>query len=145
MYKKKVFRPFSQYFVTAPLAVIIALSFMGMTLQAWHTCIWGISLILLCRSSPALSGWMGSVAAQLFSGLSRDVQSGSREACFSWSESLLSAFWQTPTRLSCAFYWGVASVWPLYQKAWLKLEPFISLTNFKHLLSEQLTILCSCT
>uniref|UniRef100_A0A674C960 Oxysterol-binding protein n=1 Tax=Salmo trutta TaxID=8032 RepID=A0A674C960_SALTR len=34
------------------------------------------SPILLCRSSHALSGWMGSVAAQLFSGLSRDVRSG---------------------------------------------------------------------
>ena len=44
--------------------------FLGMMLQAWHT-------ILLCRSSQALSGWIGSVAAQLFSGLSRDVQMGS--------------------------------------------------------------------
>ena len=39
-----------------------------MTLQAWHTGIWGIYPILLCRSSQALSGWMGSEAAQLFSG-----------------------------------------------------------------------------
>ena len=46
--------------------------FLGMMPQAWHTCIWGVSPILLCRSSQALSGWMGSVAAQLFSGLSRD-------------------------------------------------------------------------
>ena len=45
--------------------------------QAWHTCIWGVSPILLCRSSQGLSGWMGSVAAQLFSGLSRDVRLGS--------------------------------------------------------------------
>uniref|UniRef100_A0A4W5RPH0 WD repeat domain 75 n=1 Tax=Hucho hucho TaxID=62062 RepID=A0A4W5RPH0_9TELE len=30
-----------------------------------------------CRSSQALSGWMGNVTAQLFSGLSRDVRSGS--------------------------------------------------------------------
>ena len=51
--------------------------FLGMTLQAWHTCIWGVSNILLWRSSQALSGWMGSVAAQIFSGLSRDVHSGS--------------------------------------------------------------------
>jgi hypothetical protein len=28
----------------------------------------------------------------------------------------LGAFWQTPSRLSCAFYWGVASIWPLYHK-----------------------------
>jgi hypothetical protein len=34
-----------------------------------------VSFILLCRSSQELSGWMGSVAAQLFSGLSRDVRS----------------------------------------------------------------------
>ena len=45
--------------------------------QAWQTYIWGVSPILLCRSSQALSGWMGSFAAQLFSGLSRDVSSGS--------------------------------------------------------------------
>ena len=31
-----------------------------------------VSPIFLCRSSQALSGWMGSVAAQLSSGLSRD-------------------------------------------------------------------------
>ena len=46
-----------------------------MTLQAWHTCIWGVSPILLCRSSQPLSGWMWSVTAQLFSGLSSDVRS----------------------------------------------------------------------
>ena len=33
----------------------------------------GVSPILLCKSSQALSGRMGSVAAQLFSGLPRDV------------------------------------------------------------------------
>ena len=37
----------------------------------------GVSPIILWRSSQALSGWMGNVAAQLFSGLSRDVRSGS--------------------------------------------------------------------
>ena len=26
------------------------------------------------------------------------------------------AFWQTPCRLSYAFYWGVASIWPHYHK-----------------------------
>ena len=55
--------------------------FLGMSLQAWNTCIWGVSPILLCRSSQALSGWMGSIAAQLFSGLSRDVRSGSSPGC----------------------------------------------------------------
>uniref|UniRef100_A0A8C7QSH2 Euchromatic histone-lysine N-methyltransferase 1b n=1 Tax=Oncorhynchus mykiss TaxID=8022 RepID=A0A8C7QSH2_ONCMY len=48
--------------------------FLGITLQPWHICIWVVSPILLCRSPQALSGWMGSVSAQLFSGLSRDVQ-----------------------------------------------------------------------
>ena len=51
--------------------------FLGMTLQSWHTCIWGVFPFLLYRSSQALSGWMRSVAAQIFSGLSRDVRSGS--------------------------------------------------------------------
>ena len=48
-----------------------------MTLQAWHTRIGGNSNILLCRSSQAVSGWMGSVAAQQISGLSKDDRSGS--------------------------------------------------------------------
>ena len=39
-----------------------------------------------------------------------------RESCFSWSESPLGAFWQTPSGVSCAFYWGVASVGQLYHK-----------------------------
>ena len=38
---------------------------------------WGVSPSVRCRSSHALSVRMGSVAAQLFSGLSRDVRSGS--------------------------------------------------------------------
>uniref|UniRef100_A0A8C8ISE7 Tyrosine-protein kinase n=1 Tax=Oncorhynchus tshawytscha TaxID=74940 RepID=A0A8C8ISE7_ONCTS len=38
-----------------------------------------------------------------------------RESCFSWSESHLDAFWQTPSGLPCAFYL-VASIWPLYQQ-----------------------------
>uniref|UniRef100_A0A8C7KR75 Claudin 23.2 n=1 Tax=Oncorhynchus kisutch TaxID=8019 RepID=A0A8C7KR75_ONCKI len=33
--------------------------------------------IFLCRSSQVLSGWIGSVSAHLFPGLSRDVPSGS--------------------------------------------------------------------
>jgi hypothetical protein len=32
-----VFRPFTQYFVEAPLAAITQV-FLGMMLQAWHTC-----------------------------------------------------------------------------------------------------------
>ena len=40
--------------------------FLVMTLQAWHTCICGVFPNLLCRSSQALSGLMGSVTAQYF-------------------------------------------------------------------------------
>ena len=43
--------------------------FLDMTLQAWHTCMWGVYPILLCKTSQALSGWIGSVAAQLFTSL----------------------------------------------------------------------------
>jgi hypothetical protein len=32
------------------------------------------------------------------------------------SHGLRGAFCQTPSGLSCAFYWGVASVWPIYHK-----------------------------
>ena len=40
--------------------------------SSWHTCIWRVSPILLCRFSQAQSGWMASVAAQLFSGWVQD-------------------------------------------------------------------------
>ena len=43
-----------------------------------------------------------------------------------------------------SFQFSAASDWNELQKS-LKLENFISLTNFKHLLSEQLTDRCSCT
>ena len=49
--------------------------FLGMMLQAWQTCIWGISPILLCRSTQALSGWMASlhsyfhVSPEMFDGV----------------------------------------------------------------------------
>jgi hypothetical protein len=33
----------------------------------------------------------------------------------------LGSFWQTPSGLSCAFYWGVASIWPFYHSwTWWK-------------------------
>ena len=38
--------------------------FLGMTQQALLIWIWGFSAILICRSSQALSGWMGSVSGQ---------------------------------------------------------------------------------
>jgi hypothetical protein len=77
------------------------LVFLGMMLQTWHTCIWGVSTITFCRSSQALSGWMGSVTAQLFSGLYRDVRSGSslgsgwatQEHSENWPESTLALSW----------------------------------------------------
>ena len=39
---------------------------MGMTLQVWHTCIWGVSPIILCRSSQALSDWRGASLSSYF-------------------------------------------------------------------------------
>ena len=42
-----------------------------------------------------------------------------------------------------SFQFSAACDWNELQKS-LKLETFISLTNFKHLLSEQLTDRCSC-
>ena len=51
---------------------------------------------------------MGSVAAQLFSGFSRDVRKGSSPGS-GWATQGQSETWQTPSRLSCAFYWRVAA------------------------------------
>ena len=48
-----------------------------MTQQARHTGIWGVSPIF-SADPQGLSGWTGSVPAQLFSGFSRDIRSGSR-------------------------------------------------------------------
>ena len=38
----------------------------GMMLQDWHTCIWGVTPIFICRSYQALSSWMGSVLHSYF-------------------------------------------------------------------------------
>ncbi len=54
-------------------------SFLGMTQQALHTCIGGVSAILLCKSSQAQSYWMGTTSGQPFSGLSRNVRQGSSQ------------------------------------------------------------------
>ena len=43
-----------------------------------------------------------------------------------------------------SFQFSAANDWNELQK-WLKLETYISLTNFKHQLSEQLIDRCSCT
>ena len=51
--------------------------FLHMMPQAWHTYLWAVLPIPLCSTSQAPSGWMGSVGAQPFSDLSRDVQSDS--------------------------------------------------------------------
>ena len=59
---------------SAPLAALSHLGYNATTLAHLYL---GSSPIPLCRSSQALSGWMGSVTAQLFSGLSRDVRPGS--------------------------------------------------------------------
>jgi hypothetical protein len=65
----------------------------GMVLARW----WAVSGFLqLWHSGHRVQSWFHKT----------------RESCFSWSESPSGAFWQTPSRLSCAFYWGVASVWP---------------------------------
>ncbi len=50
-----------------------------MTQQALHTCIGGVSAILLCKSSQAQSYWMGTTSGQPFSGLSRNVRQGSSQ------------------------------------------------------------------
>ena len=70
--------PFTQYVVEAPFGSDYSLQ----SSWVWHyklgTPGFGEFLpFVLCRSSQALSGWMGSVAAQLFSGLSSDIRSGS--------------------------------------------------------------------
>jgi hypothetical protein len=52
-------------------------------------------------------------------GIQDKVQSSfhqTRSSCFSWSDSPLGALWQNRRGLSCAFFWGGASVWPLYHK-----------------------------
>ena len=59
------FRPFTQYFVEAPLVVITSSSLLGYNATSLAHLYLG-SFSLLCSSSQALSGWMGSVAAQLF-------------------------------------------------------------------------------
>ena len=64
----QVFRPFTQYFVERPLAAITDSSLLEYD---------ATSLAHLYLGSFSLSGWIGSIAAQLLSGLSRDVQSGS--------------------------------------------------------------------
>ena len=65
-----------------------------MTLQA---CI----SILLCRSSQALSGWMGNAAAQLFSSFSKDDGSGSSLG----SESATQGHSKTSSKATPALSW----------------------------------------
>ena len=49
-----------------------------MTLQAWDTCIWGVSPILLCGYSQALSGyfqrWSNQVKVLALAGPLEDIQ-----------------------------------------------------------------------
>ena len=83
---------------------------LGMTPQAWHTCICGVSHLLLCRSSQTLAGWLGSVAAQLFSGLSRDDWWGSSPGS-GWATQ---GYWDLSRSHSCidlAVCLGSLSCW----------------------------------
>jgi len=48
--------------------------FLSLMLQAWHTYFQAVSPTIVCKTSQAPSGWMGSVRAQTFSDLSRYVQ-----------------------------------------------------------------------
>ena len=73
-----IFRPFNQYFVEAALAAITAWSLLGYDATSLSHLYLECFSHFLCRSSQALSGWIGSNAVQLFSGLSRDVRSGSQ-------------------------------------------------------------------
>ena len=51
--------------------------FLGMILQAWHTFLMEVSPIIVGRIVQAHPGWMGGVAAQPFSDLSRRAPLGS--------------------------------------------------------------------
>ena len=83
--QKKVFRhfrqnwnirPFTQYFVETPLTTITASSLLGYDTRSFsHLYLENFSHSSL-QNSQALSSWMGSVTAQLFSGISRDVHLG---------------------------------------------------------------------
>jgi hypothetical protein len=67
---------FTQYFVEAPLAAITASSLLGCNATSLgHLYLGSFSH----SSSHGLSGWTGSVAAQLFSGLSGDWRLGSSQ------------------------------------------------------------------
>ena len=104
--------------------------FWGMTLQAWHTCIWRVSPILLCRSSQALSGWVGSVAAQVFSGLFRDVRWDSSPGS-GWATQ---GHWDLTRNHSCvvlAVCLGLLSCWKV--KLWSRFSSSISLLCSVHL------------
>jgi hypothetical protein len=88
------------------------------------TPVFGEFLPFFSADPQALSGWMGSIATQLFSGLYRYLcqvtprceawHSGQRvPSLFNQTMGSSGAFEQTPSGLSCALFWGVASVWPL--------------------------------
>lgn len=53
--------------------------YLGVTWQALCTWIWGFSPILVCRFSPALSGWFGTISGHVFPGPFRDDQWGSSQ------------------------------------------------------------------
>ena len=51
--------------------------FLNMIPQVRHTHLWAVLPIPLYSTSQSPSGWMGSIGAQPFSDLSRDIQSDS--------------------------------------------------------------------
>ena len=86
--------------------------FLGRKLQAWHTCIWEVSPIPLCRSSQALSGWMGSVAAEMF----RSLQRCSIGFKSSFWLGRSRTFWDLSRRHSCVVFamcLGTSSCWKM--------------------------------
>ena len=86
-----------------------------MILQDWHT-FRAVPHIFLCWTFQPPSGSMGNIECTVHSHFHFDawhsgqrVQSlfhETREFCFSWSESLSGAFWQTPDGLLLALYRG---------------------------------------
>ena len=122
--------------------------FVGM-IQAWHICIWGVSPILLCRSSQTLSDWMGSIAAQLFSSLFRDVRSGSSPGS-GWATQGHSETCPEATPCSIVFdvYLGSLSCWKVNLRPslrswvlWSRFSPRISLYNVPFIFPSILTSL----
>ena len=94
---------------------------------------WLVSQSLLLKNIP--TAWRLTLCRRNACHSGQSWFHQTRESCLSWSESPLGAFWQTPSRLSCAFYWGVAYVWPLYHKCLIGgvLQRWLSFWKVSHL------------